>query len=250
MNDLRNKEEKLVESLKNPSENHSDIISKMINDTIGSKNKVYLMTDWHLWIRKEKGSSECHERKDFKRIIENIKKIQQDDLLIYMGDLVDGEFTDKEKLKNVILPMNFKKILVLGNNDLFSPSFYLKSCGFDYVVRSFVWKDIIFSHMPMKDHGQKMNICGHLHGYTSLWVPYENHVEVGWCGGRIAPVELMKVVTTQPKYAKHVKECPEHFNEGYVGVNTSSDDSDMSFFLNKVKSHWEYVYTDPYHDDE
>lgn len=237
----RQKEDNLVEKLKDPTENHSSEISKLIDKTIKNKHKVYLMTDWHLWIRKEKGKSECHKHTNFDKIINNLKKIQPDDLLIYLGDLVDGEFEDKESLKNVILPMNFKKILVIGNNDLFSPNFY-KSCGFDYVVRSFVWHDTLFTHMPVK-HENQINVHGHIHGYKTYWVPYNNHVDVGAFDGRIDPVEMMVVIQSQPKYAKQIKECPEHFNEGYI-------EYPMNIFMAELfDSMNHYLFKeDPYHD--
>lgn len=240
----RQKEEKLVESLKEPAENHSVEISKLIDDTLKARHKVYIMTDWHLWKRKNKGKPECHKRKEFNEIIDSLKVITPDDLLIYMGDLVDGEFKDKEQLKNILLPMNFKKVLVIGNNDLYSNVFY-RSCGFDYVVRSFVWKNIIFTHMPIKHNEYDMNVCGHLHGFATLWVPYNNHVEVGWCGGRFKPIELMDVIKAQQKYAKQVKECPEHFNEGYE-YNISIPDNCFDMVMNMALVQVD----DPYPDEE
>lgn len=239
--DSRTKEDNLVEKLKDPTENHSSEISRLIDKTIKNKHKVYLMTDWHLWIRKEKGKSECHKHTNFNRIINNLKKIQPDDLLIYLGDLVDGEFEDKESLKNVILPMNFKKILVIGNNDLFSPNFY-KSCGFDYVVRSFVWHDTLFTHMPVK-HENQINVHGHIHGYKTYWVPYNKHVDVAAFDGRVDPVEMMKVIQSQPKYSKQIKECPEHFNEGYIEYPTNIFMAELFDSTNR------YLFNeDPYHD--
>ena len=214
------KEDKLMDALKHPSESHSKEISKLIDDTIRKKHKVYCMSDWHLFIRKEKGKPECHKRPNFNEIIKNLKTIQPDDLLIYLGDLVDGEFQDKETLKNIILPMNFNKILVIGNNDLFDVNFY-KSCGFKYVVRSFVWHDILFTHCPVRNNN-KINVHGHIHMSMAYWIPYQNHVDVEYFGGRVKPVEMMEAIKGQPKYSKLIKECPEHFNEGY-GFNVTND---------------------------
>lgn len=236
--DNRQKEDKLVEKLKDPTENHSSEISKLIDKTIKDKHKVYLMTDWHLWIRDEKGKPKCHKHTNFDKIINNIKIIQPSDLLIYLGDLVDGEFVDKESLKNVLLPMNFKKILVLGNNDLFTPAFY-KSCGFDYVVRSFVWHNVIFSHMPIR-HDNDYNIHGHIHGYKTYWVPYNKHIDVGALNGRIEPVELNDVIKSYSRYSKLIKECPEHFNEGYIETYTN-------IFMNELHASQQLI-CDPYDD--
>lgn len=210
----RQKEDRLNETLKNPNENHSTEISRMIDDTIKNKHKVYCATDWHLYRRKEKGSTSCDKRTDFNEIISNLKIIKPDDLLINLGDLVDGEFKDKELLKNIILPMNFKKILVLGNNDIFDTSFY-KSCGFDYVVKSFVWNNVVFSHMPIKNDNQ-INVHGHIHDSKQYWISYSNQIDVAYLNGRKKPIELMDVIKTQPIYSKIIKECPEHFDEAYI----------------------------------
>lgn len=216
----RQKEDKLMEALKKPREAHSNDIARLIDDTIKRGHKVYLTTDWHLFLRKDKGKADCHKRSDFNTIINNLKTLNPDDLLINLGDLVDGEFKNKEELKQVIQSMNFNKVLVIGNNDLFDTAFY-KSCGFKYVVRSFVWHDTLFTHCPVKNDNQ-INVHGHIHGYKTYWLPYQNHIDVAYLDGRKKPVELMKVIKAQSAYSKQIKECPEHFNEGYIYNPTSN----------------------------
>lgn len=235
--DQRSKEEKLMKDLKDP-DNSSDAnrtISKMINDTLRAGHKVWLGTDWHLWLREEKNKPDCHKRSDFDSILYNFSQIPNEDLLIYMGDLVDGEFKNKDELKDCLIDKlsNVRKIMVLGNNDLFGKPFY-KSCGFEHVVESFVWSDVLFTHIPCVNDNE-LNVCGHLHGYTTFWVPYKNQIEVGWCGGRKQPVELYKVINKQKSYSKHVKEFPEHFNE-------STYDNPFEYNMNNVID-------DPYHDN-
>lgn len=215
----RQKEEKLVGSLKDPTENHSVEITRLIDKTIKNRHNVYCMTDWHLWLRNEKNKPVCHKRNNFDEIIKNVKKIQPDDVLIFLGDLVDGEFEDKDSLKNILLPMNFKKILVVGNNDLFSPAFY-KSCGFDYVVRSFTWHDVLFTHMPVKNDND-INVHGHIHGYKTYWIPYTNQIDVAYLDGRTEPVELQHVLKSQKSYSKVIKEEPSHFEEGYSNYSVT-----------------------------
>ena len=215
----RQKEEKLVGSLRDPTENHSTEITRLIDKTIKNRHNVYCMTDWHLWLRNEKNKPACHKRNNFDEIIKNVKKIQPDDVLIFLGDLVDGEFDDKDSLKNILLPMNFKKILVVGNNDLFSPAFY-KSCGFDYVVRSFTWHDVLFTHMPVKNDND-INVHGHIHGYKTYWVPYTNQIDVAYLDGRTEPVELQRVLKSQKSYSKVIKEEPSHFEEGYSNYSVT-----------------------------
>lgn len=213
----RQKEDKLMDSLSDPTENHSEAISNLINKTIKSKHKVYLATDWHLWKRKEKGKPDCTRCKNFEEIFKNVNgTVTPDDLLIYMGDFVDGEFKDKEALKDVLLSIPCKKVMVRGNNDLFGPSFY-KSCGIEYCVQSFVWSDILFCHIPAKNDNQ-MNIHGHIHSnqYPPVyWIDYTNQIDVAWCGGREKPVELKKVIDTQKEFSKHIKVDHTHMQEGY-----------------------------------
>lgn len=220
--DNRTKEEILVEDLKDPNEEDSKKIAKMIDTCLKRWHKVYCATDWHLWIRKEKNKPECHKRKEFDKIIDNVREtLTDDDLLIYLGDLVDGEFQDKEALKEVLKTIPGKKILVRGNNDLFEDAFY-KSCGFSDVVQSFVWHNVIFSHMPIKNDND-INVHGHIHGYRTYWVPYTNQIDIAALGGREKPVELEKVISSQKEYAKTIKEDTSHFEEGYYIMNTTSD---------------------------
>ena len=220
--DNRTKEEILVEDLKDPNEEDSKKITRMIDACLKRWHKVYCATDWHLWVRKEKNKPECHKRKEFDDIIKNVKEtLTDDDILIYVGDLVDGEFQDKELLKEVLNTIPGKKILVRGNNDLFDETFY-KSCGFTYVVPSFVWHNVVFSHMPIKNDND-VNVHGHIHGYRTYWVPYTNQIDVAALGGREKPVELDIVINSQREYAKTIKEDPSHFEEGYYIMNATSD---------------------------
>lgn len=236
--DQRKKEDKLMKDLKEPDKEHSSEISKLINDTIRSGHKVWLGTDWHLWLREEKDKPKCHERSDFNQILKNFGYgVGQEDLLIYLGDLVDGEFQDKYQLRAVLWGLAKNMILVKGNNDLFTDAFY-KECGFKYVVESFTWSDVLFTHMPVKNT-QKINVHGHIHGFRTYWIPYTNQIDVAAYGGRKEPVELMKIIKAQPSYAKTIKECPEHFNENFM--------DDMDLFHRQFTSTRLY---DPYRDEE
>ena len=213
----RQKEDKRMKDLKNPKDDHSAEISKLINQVIASKHKVYVTTDWHLWKRACKDKPECHKHKNFTETLKNVNaKMTENDILINLGDLVDGEFKDKESLKSVLQCIPGKKILVLGDNDLFDVRFY-KSCGFDYVVQSFVWSNIIFTHMPIKND-YEMNVHGHIHGYRTYWVPYTNMIDVAALGGRTDLIELDKVIASQKSYAKTIKECPDKFEQESVSL--------------------------------
>ena len=240
----REKEERMLNRLKDPDESKDETkdIANLIDSTIKNGNTVWLMTDWHLWRRDKKGSTKCHKRDDFNKIMNNIKEtVKDNDLLINLGDLVDGEFTGKEELKEALLSIGKNMILVRGNNDLFDRRFY-KSCGFKYVVDSFVWKDILFTHMPIKNDNN-MNVHGHIHGYRTYWIPYQNHIDVGAYEGRIKPVKLKSIITKQKEYAKTIKEDPSHFNE-YAKYQSDSSLIFMSAMLSLDK-----VYMpDPFED--
>ena len=237
----REKEEKLVEDLKDPDEKDSGKLSRMIDQCLRRWHKVYCATDWHLWVRKEKGKSECHKAKNFEEILKSVNEtMTKDDILIYLGDLVDGEFQDKEELKSVLKTIPGKKILVRGNNDLFTSTFY-KSCGFCDVVESFVWHNVVFSHMPCKNDND-INIHGHIHGYKTYWIPYTNQVDVAALGGRVAPVELNKVMGAQKSYSKTIKEDKSHFEEGYYVFNPGH----LNSFFQEVMNY--SIIEDPFRD--
>lgn len=213
----RKKEEKQCVKIKDPNESYSKEISSCINSTLTNKHKVYLVTDLHLFVRDKKGVTTCHKRDNFDQIIKNYTSIvNAKDVVIFMGDLVDGEFQDKDTLKNIILSLPGKKILVRGNNDLFDYAFY-RSCGFTYVTYEFIMNKIVYTHAPIQlPKDCIMNVHGHIHNFKTYWVPYKNMIDVAFVGGREKPVELHTVLEAQKKYAKLVNVCPEHFNETFV----------------------------------
>jgi len=218
MKEHRVVEEKKMEALKDPKEQKSNEISRLIDKTLASKHKVYLATDWHLYVGKEKNKPECHRCKNFKDIVKNVNEVMgKDDMLIYLGDLCDGEMeNEKDEMKSILSTIPGHKVLVLGNNDLFTPAFY-KACGFEYVTQSFEWNDMLFTHVPCKNDN-KLNIHGHIHGYKTYWIPYSNQIDVAALDGRVKPVELKTVIASQPSYAKTIKEDPSHFDEGYTNT--------------------------------
>lgn len=231
--DNRKKEDNLNKSLKRPMNKYSVEIGNVIDSTIRNGGTVYLCTDWHLWIKdKEHGGTK--KRSDFQVIINNYcKRIKPNDLVINLGDLVDGEFTNKNELANVLKGLPGKKIHVRGNNDIFDVNFYKNQCGFLYSVDTFVWNNIIFSHMPI-ENAFDLNVHGHIHNSKCYWVPYSNMIDVASFDGRKEPVKLLKVIRSQPLYAKRIKEAPEHFDE------------QVSLFVSEMRG----FIPDPFTDDE
>jgi len=254
----REKEEAMLHRLKD-AEQHPEqhAIAKLIDETRKNKHNVYLATDWHLWKRIAKNQPACKKRADFHTVINAIEStLKMGDLLIYLGDLVDGEFQDKASLKNQLQEIVCKKVLVRGNNDLFDDAFY-HSCGFSHVVDAFKWHGILFSHMPQR-HDCELNIHGHIHTSpkdankkpnaegcshptASYWVPYKNHIDVAWLGGRTKPVELSEVIKAQPEFSKIAKECPEHFNEQELM------ETDLQLFMSVMEQGSSFIH-DPWYD--
>lgn len=217
-NDNRAKEDRQMALLKHPQAIYSIEISNLINDTLRRKRNVWCCCDWHLYRRNEKNKPECHKFSQFNEIINNYRKtVHPQDLVIYMGDLVDGELSDEntfDELRDLLKGLPGKKVMVRGNNDIKDVNFY-KSCGFLHVAQAFVWANVVFTHIPI-ENAFDLNIHAHLHGYKTYWIPYTNQIDVASFGGRLEPVELLKLLRSQPIYAKGVKVDESHFNEFYT----------------------------------
>ena len=158
-------------SVKNPTIVSSNEIDNLLNN---SKN-IYLATDWHLW---EENNGKIIKNEHFNEILNNYKRtVKNDDVFIFLGDLVDDEFRNEDLLKKELVKLPGKKILVMGNNDLFDEQFYL-DCGFKYVVEGFEWKDFVFTHYPLYENTSKINFHGHLHGRKYYKQNYSNHADL------------------------------------------------------------------------
>lgn len=203
----REKEDIQMEKVFQPEIKEIPSITKLIQETLRSKHKVYVVTDLHLYTAKEKNKPECVKRVNFNKVVKNQAKCDPQDLVINLGDLVDGEYTEQKELRNLLLTFPGKKILVRGNNDIFTNQFY-KSCGFQEVVYGFEYRDIVFTHVPVV-HTKKMNIHGHIHcGVASkrtpqYWVPYNNHIDV-FSNDR-EMFTLLDIMHKQPAYSRDIK---------------------------------------------
>ena len=125
--------------------------------------KIYLTTDTHFGHKK---LIEFGRPENFEEVIFNhLKELPDDCLLIHLGDVGlggDGEVHDK-----YIKPLKMRKILVRGNHDRKSDSWYLEH-GWDFVCERFentyFGKKIMFSHIPVRDNNfYDLNIHGHFH---------------------------------------------------------------------------------------
>ena len=124
--------------------------------------RVFVISDTHFGHIK---LEELGERpyKTLEKIIKNWNAIvNKDDLVIHLGDYVVGN----SHWNSLIRSLNGRKILVLGNHDKKSPTWYIKN-GFDFACFSFMWKyfglNILFTHAPSEYDNYDLNIHGHLH---------------------------------------------------------------------------------------
>lgn len=145
-----------------------------IDRILDNANRIYLSSDWHLWKEKD---GQIVKNDKFNQIIRNCNiKLGANDVLIFLGDLVDDEFNEKEELRRLLLQIPGTRILVKGNNDIFPNEFYYQ-CGFKIVTDGFTWKEYTFTHYPV-NNTTKINFHGHLHGQEYYKNNYRNHVDV------------------------------------------------------------------------
>ena len=151
-----------------------------IDEMIETKENVYVTADWHLW-KHNKQKHIIEKGRRFKVTIKEIEKLNENDLLIFLGDIADDEFEDKEAIAKVLDLIKCKKIMVLGNNDLLEKEFYEEH--FDMVVEGFQYKDIIFTHFPIPNLTDGINIHGHLHGGNTYFENCPRSIDC-FSGGR------------------------------------------------------------------
>lgn len=125
----------------------------------------WIITDTHYGHRKLEEYS--GRPSDFEvRIFNNcMKVILPEDIVIHLGDVCMGR--DLEMIEKYWIPIPGKKILVKGNHDKKSNTWY-QAHGFDFVCESFglnyLGNRILFSHAPRENiHGYNLNIHGHWH---------------------------------------------------------------------------------------
>ena len=132
-----------------------------IDEMIETKENIYVTADWHLW-KHNKQKHIIEKGRRFKVTIKEIEKLNENDLLIFLGDIADDEFEDKEAIAQVLDLIKCKKIMVLGNNDLLEKEYYEKY--FDVVVEALQYGEILLTHFPIANLEEGINIHGHLHG--------------------------------------------------------------------------------------
>ena len=176
-------------------------IQEMLEDTLNSHNKIWVITDWHM-VRYDKQTTKVYNRKDYLQILLQANRIiGKDDMVINLGDTVDSEIEDKRRIKDIIQRYHGKyKVMTIGNNDSFEPEFY-ESCGIDCCVYAFTWHDIVFTHCPIPNQS-RYNVHGHLHvgdpDWTLSWywrqydIKRKNHINA--FNPKRAPVDLLPLI--------------------------------------------------------
>lgn len=125
--------------------------------------KYYLITDTHF--NHEAMIEFCGRPENFNEIImKGLKNLPDNIYLIHLGDICIGK---DEEVHNKLSSLPYKKILVRGNHDNKSNSWYLEH-GWDFVCDQFTFeyggKKILFSHYPVAWDGYyDLNIHGHFH---------------------------------------------------------------------------------------
>lgn len=148
-----------------------------LNRLLNSAPEIWLGSDWHLWKKGDRSNPKAKEIIKHQKLI-----VKPNDVFIMLGDIVHRDTYNEDipnLLKTIIPTLKGKKVLILGNHDIYDKQFYY-DCGFDHVNDGFLWKDYVFSHVPLHFtafQGAKYNIHGHTHGYNGdRKVPYKNHV--------------------------------------------------------------------------
>lgn len=126
--------------------------------------KVYVISDTHF--NHDKIAEYC-KRPDnhYKLMKSGMEGISSKDCIVHLGDFCLGK--EEEMHKEFLSGVKARKILVLGNHDSKSWSWYM-SHGWDFVCDAFRLyyggKWIMFSHIPQPWDGVwDINIHGHLH---------------------------------------------------------------------------------------
>jgi calcineurin-like phosphoesterase family protein len=129
----------------------------------------WLITDTHFFHKNI--INFCGRPQDFtEKIIKNLKYyVKPQDNIIHLGDVIFGE---EKQLKGIMDSIPGKKILVRGNHDKHTYSWYQNN-GFDFVCDLLVLHKVALSHKPIRlPDGCDYNIHGHFHNISEdKWEP-------------------------------------------------------------------------------
>jgi calcineurin-like phosphoesterase family protein len=129
--------------------------------------RYYIITDTH-FNHTAKMQEYCNRPADYEqKLFSSMSQIPEDAILIHLGDVNIGDDVDVHE--KYIKPLKCKKILVRGNHDHKSLSWY-QDHGWDFVCDSFIMnhlgKRLLFSHKPQPLGEWDLNLHGHFHNTT------------------------------------------------------------------------------------
>ncbi len=165
--------------------------------------KAYIISDTHF---NHVGIvSYCQRPADHEtKLYNSLRRVSKNDLLIHLGDICLG---DNDGVHAFIKDLECRKILVMGNHDSKSWSWYMEH-GWDFVCDAFrlkyCGKVIMFSHHPQPWDGVwEINVHGHLHNLghrnkefkeLKRWHRLYSPELMGYM-----PIELSKFIQTEPQ---------------------------------------------------
>lgn len=185
-------------------------IDSLLNKT--APERIWFGTDYHLF-KFNTETCEVSKNKDSELLIRNQNKyVNDDDIFIFLGDLVDDECQNYDELK-LLIKDKLKgkiKILILGNNDLNTEKYY-NELGFDYIFYAYQWNKITFSHKPLSKFNTQVNIHGHMHewnDYVFEGISYNDHIKIYTKSEDNKPINLKTILDRYNKgyYLNKVKE--------------------------------------------
>ena len=155
--------------------------------------KHWIMSDWHLG-HTAKMVEYCGRPWNYNaHILGSLASIDPNDNLIFLGDICIGN----DAYWHSLIPKKLKRVLVKGNHDRRSHSWYMNH-GWNMVVNSFTLnvfgKKLIFTHKPLEEVPEGyLNIHGHCHNdYRYVVSPDKILVK---CEHDYRPVLLSKLVS-------------------------------------------------------
>lgn len=145
--------------------------------------KTWLITDTHFGHHKI--IELCGRPEDYEdKLFASMNKVPVKDTLIHLGDICMGY--DSLEHTNWIIPLQCRKVLVKGNHDKKSSSWYMDH-GWDFVVQSMVVHAqghyVHLSHIPIpKKHllENAYNIHGHFHNNAERGTEFIDNPRKGY----------------------------------------------------------------------
>lgn len=217
-----------------------------INEILDNAKNIYLGSDWHLYQSKRKNLFTKNPIPEINDILINnqILTVKSDDVFIFLGDMVDDEFINKEELIRNIAKLSGYKIWVLGNNDMFDESFYA-DCGFHHVVKAFRWNNYVFTHYPIPVEGNIINFHGHIHGSRSyMKMDDRNHIDVYTDLHGYKPLHIQTALVNYEKgFYRGLSYAPDyHFDRTFLKQRLKNENYSFDASIQKAKDHLKAQY--------